>query len=399
MVFYHLAVLLWLVWTFGFLCWNLSQFRSLKPVAAPSADKAPFISVLVPARNEEHRIGACAGSLACQQYPNFEVIVLDDNSEDATAEVLRGLGFQDTPGARLRVISGSPLPPGWTGKGWACHQLAQAARGEYLLFTDADTQHAPHMLASALALVEETQADLLSAWPKLLMLTWSEKLVLPMIHLAMAFYPHALLQWLQASPGRAKRWTGGLPDHYRRGFGAANGQFIWFRRTAYERIGGHESVRSHMVEDVALGRAVAQRINEGMRLVNCDGAPVAEVRMYTRFSEVWEGFTKNIRAAFESSLGMYLGFGLLTNCTLLLPFVWIWSAHGVQWKIVAAQIAMIIAIRIALAIRLQSSWVGVLLHPVGQVLGTAIALNSWRRSAGKGVTWKGRTYEVVHPQP
>jgi hypothetical protein len=150
-----------------------------------------------------------------------------------------------------------------------------------------------------------------------------------------------------------------------------------------------------MVEDLALGRATAR---EGLRLINCDGSSISQVRMYSRFSEVWEGFTKNTRAAFENSLAFYFISGAVVCATFLFPFGFFWFTEGIARWLVLAQIAIIYAIRIRLSFRFGTSWLGCFLHPVGQFLITAIALNSWRCSAGKGVTWKGRRYDVVHPQ-
>jgi len=219
-------------------------------------------------------------------------------------------------------------------------------------------------------------------------LTWSERLVIPLIPvLAFAIYPHALVVLLQRFPGLA-RWLG--PKRLR-SLGAANGQFLLFRREAYDAIGGHGAVREHVVEDVALGRAVAARIGEGMRLVNCDGSRLANCRMYRSFPEVWEGFTKNIRAAFESSLVGFLATGLLQLCGLLLPFVFLLFS-GPFWPLVVAQIALIYLIRILITTRLRTSWMGCILHPFGLLLALCIALNSWRRTNGDGVVWKGRSY-------
>jgi len=402
MLLYQIGVLLLLLFAFGILEWNLRSFRRV-PVRekwpetpdalGDSSGDAPMVSILVPARNEALRIAPCAVSLARQRYPHYEVIILDDHSTDGTGALVETLGYREEPDAPLRLVRGEPLPSGWTGKGWACHQLARVARGEYLLFVDADTEHRPEMLASAMALALETRADLLSAWPRVLAHTWSEKLVLPMIHLTLAFYPHALWQRLQAVPAMAAR----LPAPLRRAFGGANGQFLLFRKESYWRIGGHEAQKQHMVEDVALGRAVAMRAGEGMRLINCDGVPLSSVRMYTCLAEVWEGLTKNARAAFEGALPLFLLFGLGLTMVFLLPFVWVWCLSGTASWLAAAQIAVILGIRARLAARFRTSWLSVAFHPVAQLLTTAIALNSWRRSAGEGVTWKGRLYEVIHP--
>ena len=205
--------------------------------------------MLVPARNEARRIEPCLRSLLAQDYPNYEVIVLDDHSEDDTARVVLDLGLARAPTSTRRLIAGRPLPAGWTGKGWACHQLAAAARGEYLLFTDADTAHAPEALGACLGKAIDTGASLLSAWPRQETGTWSERAVIPLVYvLLLGALPHRMLRRLQRRPEYA-RWMspGGLAT-----LGAANGQYLLFRRDAYEQIGGHAAVCDHLVEDVAL---------------------------------------------------------------------------------------------------------------------------------------------------
>ncbi len=367
---------------------NVASFDSLRPVAAPVPEEAPLVSILVPARNEARNIEACVASLLTQDYPHYELLVLDDHSDDGTGEIVRRLGLgEESP---RRVLSGEPLPEGWTGKNWACHQLALAARGEYLLFTDADTTHAPGTASAVIAAAREYRADLLSAWPRLITKTWSEKLVIPMILLiGMVAYPHWLVLLLQRFPTVAAR----LPVAARRALGAANGQFIFFRRAAYDRIGGHAGLRDHLVEDVALGRAVATRMGEGMRLLNCDALHFSTCRMYRRFPEVWEGFTKNARAAFEDSLFGFLLIGGLQVCAFLLPFVFIF-VPGPARPLILVQIGVIYLIRIVLTLRFRTSWLGCLLHPFAEVLALAIGVNSWRRLGSKGVTWKGRTYQA-----
>jgi chlorobactene glucosyltransferase len=292
------------------------------------------------------------------------------------------------PSAAARLLEGTPLPAGWTGKSWACHQLAESARGVYLFFTDADTAHAPGTVAAAVAHATRTRADLLSAWPRLITETWGEKLVIPMILLlGMTLYPHWLLTLLQRGAGRGKS----LPSAMRRGLGAANGQFLFFTRRGYEQIGGHTAIRGHLVEDVALGRAIAEQMPAGLRLINCDALEFSTCRMYRSFSEVWEGFTKNVRSAFESSLGGFLVAGALQICLFLLPFVFLFTHPGSR-SLVLAQVALIFTIRVVLAARFRTSWSSVILHPFGLLLALAIGLNSWRLTGRRGVVWKGRTY-------
>lgn len=375
----------------GFTLLNLGVFRRPAEEArrgrlAVSDKELPRLSVLVPARNEERVVGSCLASLVEQVYPDYEVILLDDGSSDATQAIARGLGFGDS--GRLRVISGKPLPPGWTGKGWACHQLYGEAQGDWLLFTDADTTHAPDGLRTALAFAMREKASLCSCWPQQITVSFAEKLVIPLVFLLiLGFLPQFVLAWIERIPALARR----LPRSWVRALGAANGQFLLVRRDAYEAIGGHKSVRNHLVEDVALGRSVAARLSDGLRLVNCDGTGVVSCRMYWSAAEVWEGFTKNLRQAFEGN-SLAFAFSIVVQAVgFVLPFVTVWL--GGWWTILSlSQIAVIYLIRGILTVRFGTSWVSALLHPIGHLFALAIALDSARRWATGQVRWKGRHY-------
>lgn len=368
---------------------NLLFFRSLAAVPEPVAHGR--VSVLVPARNEERSIGECVSSLLAQDYPDFELLILDDASTDRTAAIAGPL-IAGNP--RHRLVTGAPLPEGWTGKNWACHQLSQAACGEWLLFTDADTVHRPGALSAALAMAAGARADLLSAWPRLITLTLGEKLVIPVLHiLALCWFPMALLQFLQTRPRLAAR----IPRGLLRSWGGANGQFMLFRRTAYEGIGGHLAVRAHIVEDVALGREIARRIPEGMRLFNCDASRLIDCRMYQSFREVCDGFTKNVRAAFEGDLVTWYLAGGLQFTAFILPFALVFFSS--QYRVAAIEIALIYTIRVILTLRMRTSWLGCILHPIGHLMAMAIAIRSWIKTAGAGVEWKGRKYRPSYPPP
>ncbi len=395
MLIYHLAVSAFLLLVTLNIALNWAVFAAPRPRRFDDSE-APLVSVLVPARNEAQRIPPCLRSLLAQDYPRYEVVVLDDHSEDDTARIVLDLGLSREKTSARRLIEGRTLPAGWTGKNWACHQLAAAARGEYLLFTDADTVHAPGALGACVGHALDTEAALLSAWPRQETGTWSERAVIPLVYvLLLGALPHRLLRRLQQRPNYARLMA---PESLAT-LGAANGQYVLFRRDAYEAVGGHAAVRDHLVEDVALGRLVAARTAEGMRLVNCDGSPWVRCRMYTSFAEVWEGFTKNLRAAFSESATTFWVFGAMQLIGLVLPFVWAclpWVS-GRWWWLPVAQVAWLYALRAALAVRFRTSWVGVWLHPVGQALSLLIGLNSWRLSAQRGVTWKGRTYRMSEP--
>jgi chlorobactene glucosyltransferase len=388
---YHLVVVAVLVLGLLTVLLNLACFDGLTP-APPPAGNAPRVSILVPARNEERCIGECIQSLLAQDYPAFELIVLDDQSSDATPQILAELGLRAGDPHR-RVIAGQPLPHGWVGKNWACDQLARAASGEFLFFTDADTTHAPGTISAAVAYAERRRASLVSAWPRLVTVTWGEKLVIPMILLlGMTHYPHWFVLALQRWPGAAAL----LPQSVRRGLGAANGQFMFWRREAYAAVGGHAGLHAHLVEDVALGRAVAARIDQGLRLFNCDALRFSTCRMYRTFDEVWEGFTKNIWPAFEASFPLFCLMGAVQVCVYLAPCILLfvkWNSACRPWLV--AEVALILAIRVLLTIRFRTSWLSCLLHPIAELLGIAIALNSWRLAGHRGVLWKGRRYTTA----
>lgn len=353
---------------------NLLLFRPPRS-SARSAGEAPLVSILIPARNEEERLGPCLESLLLQTWAEREIIVLDDRSEDGTAALVRTFASRDP---RIRVVEGAELPPGWTGKAWACHQLAAQARGEYLLFTDADTRHQPGSVADAMGEMERGRHDLVSLWPRQETLTWSEKAVVPfMLVLLLVFMPH----WM---PGRT------------RSLGAANGQFLLFRRKAYQDIGGHDAVRGHLVDDVALARELK---SAGGRVRNLDGSRHVSCRMYGSFPQLWEGFSKNLRAGFEDSTFSFLVFHAVEFFWGLWPFLVLLAAvcdvPGVgqpAWVFSGAQGIVVLGQRSWLAWRCRQGSATVPWHPAAQALVLAIAANSWRWHATGRIRWKGRVY-------
>ncbi len=370
---------------------NLALFKKPMPGGWPAnrARAAPFVSVLIPARNEANRIAPCLESLINQDYPNYEILVLDDNSTDATQSVVEKYGFADATSVPRRLLTGKPLPDGWKGKPWACHQLSEAARGDYLLFTDADTVHAPGMLAGAVLHSLRTRADLLSLWPRQLVVTWAEKLVVPFMNfLIVTLLPQWALALLQRRPEIARR----LPQSVLASFGAANGQFMLFRKDAYAAIGGHSAVRDHLVEDIALGRLIAGRTADGFHLVNADGQLLVQCRMYSSFREVWDGFSKNLRPAFDHSVFAFVLFGLVQFLAFILPFIRL-VLSGPSLLILLS-IALVYTIRGLQTWRFRLPWSSCLLHPLGHAFSLLIALNSWRLYATGRLNWKGRVYKT-----
>jgi chlorobactene glucosyltransferase len=266
---------------------NLRAVRSLPDGA--SLDRSPFVSILVPARNEARRVETCIRSLLELDYPAFEVVALDDESDDDTLSILQGLSAEDP---RLRVLAGKPLPEGWRGKPWACHQLAEAAGGDILLFTDADTYHRPTSLGRIVAALQAEGADLLAALPRQRMLTWGERLLVPVLPWSvLSFFPFALAYRVR------------LPF-----LATAVGQVLVFPSASYARLGGHASVRHQITEDIALARR-AQALGGRWRVF--DATSEIDCRMYSGLREALDGFAKNLFAVFGSRVFPYL-------------FVWTW---------------------------------------------------------------------------
>jgi chlorobactene glucosyltransferase len=255
----------------------------------PGKKSLPKVSVLVPARNEAAHIEACARSLLEQNYLNYELIILDDQSQDGTGEILQRLQDEQP---RLSVMEGRALPEGWVGKTWACHQLAEAATGEYLLFTDADTRHHPLMLPEAISIMLSQKIDLMTGMPRQELGTWGERLVVPFLSwIIFAVVPVPL--------ARRVRFT------YLSG---AVGQFMLFHRNAYLKIGGHRAVLDTSLEDIALARLVKQH---GLRWDFLDLTERVVCRMYQDFSSAFNGISKNLFGVFQYNLPVF-------------AFAWIW---------------------------------------------------------------------------
>lgn len=260
--------------------------------ASQPPEKQPRLSVLVPARDEENNIGRCVESLLTQDYTDYEVFVLNDHSTDRTGAILAALAVDNS---RLQVIDGQALPDDWLGKNWACHQLSQAATGELLLFVDADTIHLPQTLSQSVAALIEENSSMLTALPRQEVLSWGERLVVPIIYFSLlCFLPLPLAHRLR------------LPV-----FSAALGQFILFTRQAYDQIGGYAAVRSHGTDDIALARLVTAN-DLPWRMV--DGGESVSTRMYHDFRQAYQGFSKNLFAAFDYRILPFL-------------FAWLWMGY------------------------------------------------------------------------
>jgi chlorobactene glucosyltransferase len=351
----------------------------------PPPPAGPSISVIVPARNEEKNIRRCVEALLAQDYPNFQVLVLDDRSTDSTPAILAGLSARDS---RLVVVHGRELPAGWAGKPHALHQAAQSATGEWLLFLDADTYLHPNALSAALASAQKSGADLYTVMTEQILGSFWEKTVMPLVFTALSvgFSPHK------------------VNDPKSRD-AIANGQFIFIRRAVYDAVGGHGAVKDQIVEDKALAEKVKWG---GRRLVIADGRGIAQTRMYTDLPSMWEGWTKNIYLGLADHPGLLLlgAFGALLAlmAALVLPawpiFGLVWYSTGGGWMALAvtAEAFLIWAYILVLRMKINhlmgiSRWYA-LTTPLGAGVFAAMMLTSaWKVLSGQGVTWKGRNYK------
>ena len=370
---YHLVITGTLLVLLGVTVANLKFFRRLPRAEVWSAradSDWPRVSVLVPARNEERCISACVESLCQQNYPNYHIVVLNDGSTDATGTLLADL---QTRYQHLTVVTGSPLPDGWVGKSWACRQLSQQATGEYLLFTDADTVHQPDTLRAAVTMAEQDNLDFFSLIPYEELGTFGEHAVIPMVHmLYFSYLPNNL-----------------IVQNRRTSFSAANGQFMWFRRQAYEDVGGHTAVHNALVEDVFLAKVMK---GAGKRIALVDGTHYVWCRMYTSAREVTDGFSKNFFPGTGYNLPLTTLFMVHLVTAYVAPLGFLLA--GASLAYVVPQLAIAGAMRWMIARRFQMPWWHAFLQPATAAWSILIGVNSIRWAfSKKGAQWKGRSYQ------
>jgi glycosyltransferase involved in cell wall biosynthesis len=333
----------------------------------PNPGLAPrFVSVIVPARNEELCLSRCLQSLVAQQGVNSEVIVVDDASTDRTREIAESI-------LGVRVVDAGPLPVGWSGKVNAMLAGAGVAQGDWLLFTDADTVHRPGSLARALAEAEEHGAALLSYSPEQEVHGFWEKAVMPVIfaELAAAYRPSEV-----SDPASQAA--------------AANGQYLLISRAAYDAVGGHAAVATSLLEDVALARAVK---GSGRKLWFRFGGDAVSTRMYRSFRQLKEGWTKNLILLFPSPLELALR--RMAEFVLMAAGLFVAIRSGVQGQAKVAISSALLVAGLATAFfrrvgKAHFSWAASAFALFGLPIFSYLLLRS-RISHSKGkVTWKGR---------
>jgi glycosyltransferase involved in cell wall biosynthesis len=339
----------------------------------------PRISAVVPARNEEAVIAACVQSLA-QQREILEILVVDDQSTDRTAKIVSELARQDP---RIRLIHAAQLPAGWVGKNHAVWLGAREARGDWLLFTDADAVHSADSATRAMELATQHNAALVSFSPEQVLGTWYEKSLLPYVYCRL---------------GHKFSFKNVNDPHNEAA--AANGQFILVRRDVYEAVGGHASVAGDVLEDVALAKRVKRA---GFAIWFGCGKGIVRVRMYRSFGSMWEGWKKNLYQLMgESREAVYAELARAIFPALGILFATIFAA-GLTKSLVATIATLIAGLLVVSAIYFGELWRGQLpgglaLYAVpGSLLFAAVLWASYRSHMHGRLEWKGRKYPVGTP--
>ncbi|HYO63843.1 MAG TPA: glycosyltransferase [Pyrinomonadaceae bacterium] len=386
------AVLLWLAGAFL----TLRGIYRQRPLAPPGDDRltdgsAPFVSVLVPARNEERRVlEESVRSMLAQDYGRCEVVAVNDRSTDATGPILRSIAADD---ARLRVVEGAEPPPGWLGKPHAMRQALSAARGEWVLATDADMLYEPEALRTSVARALDARLDALTLLPQVVCLAFWERVFMP------------TFGWFMLLARPLER-----VNDPRRGESLGIGGFFLIRRETLERVGGYDAVRDQVAEDLSLADVLK---SSGARLRVENGQLLVRTRMHPTFADIWEAFSRNLFAGAEFALwrtALGAGSVILFSVTppllaLLCALALLAGGDAALWRPLFVPSLLVWLLQVFTLAVVNRVW-GIPLRyaltaPLGHALFVAIFLNSAARIAsGRGVTWKGRRlYERAGVQP
>ena len=367
-----------------FLLFVANQFffrRSISSSALRSTGgdaEAPHVSVLIPARNEASRIGSLLDSVLASEGVSCDLCVLDDESEDGTGAIVEEYTKRFR---QVRLLRGKPVPRGWSGKQFACYQLAQQAMHEELVFLDADVTLSRDALRRAVMQRRRMNADLLSGFPRQQVVTLGEQLLIPLIHvILLCFLPFALMRWTRM-PSAA----------------AGCGQFFLTTKTAYGRSGGHGEIRQSLHDGIMLPQAYRR---SGLKTDLFDASDVAQCRMYTSFAETWAGLMKNATEGFARMPRL-----LVVTVVMLLAFVvppmlgGALMLGGISREFALPVIAACVLSylpRILCCMRFDRAWLACALNPVSFLLFLAIQWVAWlSKWQGRRVQWRQRDYEMA----
>lgn len=338
-----------------------------------AAARQESISVLIPARNEAAGIAMTLEHLLKSDHPNFEILVLDDHSEDGTAEIVAKLAERDP---RVRLLQSKPLPEGWNGKQHACWQLAHLANHRWLLFLDADVHVTPDAITRIMAQMLSRPVSLLSGFPRQVTGTISEQLLIPMMHIV-------LLGYLPIERMRACNDAS---------FSAGCGQLFFANRDQYFECGGHAKIFGSRHDGIKLPKLFR---SSGMSTDLFDATDIADCRMYRGYSQVVRGLLKNATEGIANKV-LLLPFTLLLGGAFVAPSVMLGLSLYWQWPLWIQAILGLATLlsfvpRVMAAMRFRQAWLGVALHPLSVAWFLLLQWRAWIESLlGRRVAWRGR---------
>ncbi len=324
---------------------------------------SPLLSVLIPARNEEQNIGTVLDDLTAQDYQSIEILVYDDLSEDNTADMVKAKSQADP---RIRCLSGKPLPEGWNGKNHACHLLSLNARGDYLLFVDADVRIGNGLFRNALSMAKKNKLQLLSIFPTQEMKTFGEKITVPVMNWILTSLLPLPMVLHSKKPSLA----------------AANGQFMLFEKENYFQHQWHKTFRKEKAEDIAIMKAIKRKGYRGQTLL---GDKSVRCRMYSGYHDAIEGFSKNVNAYFGNSYAVAFGFALIVTFGFLVVGLNLGAYFLAVYLLISAAVKAFTA-----ASAKQPVILNVLLFPLQIIALWVMLIVSLKNSIQKSHQWKGR---------
>jgi chlorobactene glucosyltransferase len=332
-----------------------------------SSANLPRVCVLIPARNEEENIGRCLDSLLDQDYPNYNITVLDDDSSDATFDIVNDYSKRYET---ISYLKGKPLPENWLGKNWACWQLSQQASGEILLFIDADTWHNERAITATVFWMDKFKLNMLSAFPQQITDNLIEKIIVPIIDIILYTLLPLWFTYISKSPQMS----------------AANGQWLAIRTKNYQEIGGHRRLKTRVVEDVEMARLCKR---SGLRIMTLSGSKMVFCRMYQDFIGIWTGLSKNFFGLTGNNIIILLVMMAIMSLAFILPYIAVifFKSSLIMWT----ALGFIILLRLILALAFgHHILISLIFFPLTILIGMIIAVNSFYQSKFGSVSWKGR---------
>ncbi len=343
---------------------NLLSRQWLEGPVQPSGE---LVSVMIPARNEEKNISWLLHDLLAQDHPMLEIMVYDDASDDHTSEIVEEMIESN---GNVRLFKGTGLPPGWLGKNHACYQLAQKANGVFFLFLDADVRLSSGAISHALSHAKKHDLDMLSIFPSQIMLSWGEKISVPLMN-------WVLLSLLPLIMTRLSSFAS---------MSAANGQFMFFRAGIYQSLQPHQRFRKQAVEDIAIARFLKTRQHRMQTLL---GGQYVFCRMYGSLHEAMHGFSKNVLAFFGNSSLISLTFALFTTFGIVAVYI------GLPPTWAPIYIAGILLLRTLVAICSRQPVIFQLITtPIQQLVFLRVVLQAVINRKKRTNTWKGRSIDI-----